>query len=598
MNVDETLLSVRNLKVGYEIPGGIVTPVEGVSFYLRPREVVGLVGDAGSGKSTTALALMGLARPPGKILGGQVIFDGQDLLGLADADIRKIRGKDIGLIVQNPRAALNPLLRIGPQIGHAYRAHNTATPAEVRQQAIEMLRLVGINDPERRVEAYAHELSGGMAQRALIAIALSSKPRLLIADEPTSGLDVTIQAQFLDEMWNTVQQTGSAMLLVTQELGVIANFCDRVLVLYEGRIVEDAPVTQFFSDPQHAYSQDVLRFYHERASGFPAQVDGAKGFLQTRAMTKHFPLRGSDKVVQAVDKVSISVAKGEAVGLVGESGSGKTTVGRCLLRLTDPTSGEVILDGEDITALNAAKMRKMRSRMQIVFQDPFDSVNPRWTVADILDEPLGVLESGTKTARHQRAVDALKQVDLDVSLMKAKPRDLGASTLQRINIARALICKPDFVVLDEPTSVLAPRARNSLIALLARLQVELGISYLFISHDLTTVRYLCQRVAVMYLGQIVEEGTVEQVFTDPKHPYSRALLSAHLMPDPTHRRVDHPVPAALEGEIPSPIDVPKGCYLASRCGHVTDACNANPQTLTDLGQQRAVRCERVVRGEI
>jgi peptide/nickel transport system ATP-binding protein len=598
MSKDEPLLSVRDLKVGYEVPGGLVTPVDGVSFDLRPREVVGLVGDAGSGKSTTALALMGLARPPGKILNGQVMFDGQDLLELADADIRKIRGRDIGLIVQNPRAALNPLLRIGPQIGHAYRAHNKATPAEARQQAIEMLRLVGINDPERRVEAYAHELSGGMAQRALIAIALSSKPKLLIADEPTSGLDVTIQAQFLDEMWRTVQQTGSAMLLVTQELGVIANFCDRVLVLHEGRIVEDAPVTRFFSDPQHPYSQDVLRFYHERSSGYPGQVTGAPGFLQTQNMTKHFPLRNSDKVVQAVDKVTISVAKGEAVGLVGESGSGKTTVGRCLLRLTDPTSGEVILDGEDVTALPTAKMRKMRSRMQIVFQDPFDSVNPRWTVADILDEPLSVLEGGNKGARRQKAVEALKQVDLDVSLMKAKPRDLGASTLQRINIARALICKPDFVVLDEPTSVLAPRARNSLIALLARLQAELGISYLFISHDLTTVRYLCQRVAVMYLGQIVEEGTVEQVFTTPQHPYSRALLSAHLMPDPTHRRVDHPVPAALQGEIPSPIDVPKGCYLASRCGHVTDDCRANPQPLTDLGQDRAVRCERVARGEI
>lgn len=598
MKKAEPLLKVRDLRVGYEVPGDLVVPVEGVSFDLNPHEVVGLVGDAGSGKSTTALALMGLARPPGKILGGTAMFDGRDLLSLPDDEIRAIRGRDIGIIVQNPRAALNPMLRVGRQIGYAYRAHNRATEAEARNQAVEMLRLVGINDPERRVEAYAHELSGGMAQRALIAMALSSTPKLLIADEPTSGLDVTIQAQFLDEMWNTVQKTGSAMLLITQELGVIANFCDRVLVLHQGRIVEDAPVRQFFADPQHPYSQEVLRFYHERSDGFPEQVCGGAGFLRTEQLTKHFPLRNSDKVVQAVDKVTISVAKGEAVGLVGESGSGKTTVGRCLMKLEHPTAGAVVLDGQDITALNAAEMRKMRSRMQIVFQDPFDSVNPRWTVADILDEPLRVHEGGDKSNRRSRAIAALEQVDLDPSLMQAKPRDLGASTLQRINIARALICNPEFVVLDEPTSVLAPRARNSLIALLARLQKELGISYLFISHDLTTVRYLCQRVAVMYLGQIVEEGTVEQVFSAPQHPYSQALLSAHLMPDPTRRRVDHPVPAALEGEIPSPIDVPKGCYLSSRCPHVTDTCRANPQVLSALGDGRTVRCERVVKGEI
>ena len=598
MSEGDPLLRVRDLKVGYEVRGDLIVPVEGVSFDLNSREVIGLVGDAGSGKSTTALALLGMARPPGKILGGEVYFEGRDLLKLPDAEMRAIRGRDIGIIVQNPRAALNPMLRVGRQIGFAYRAHNEVTAGEARAQAIEMLRLVGINDPERRVEAYAHELSGGMAQRALIAMALSSTPRLLIADEPTSGLDVTIQAQFLDEMWQSVQKTGSAMLMVTQELGVIANFCDRVLVLHKGRIVEDAPVHKFFAAPQHPYSQEVLRFYHERASGYPPQVTGGAGFLQTLGLTKHFPLRGSDKVVQAVDNVTISVAKGEAVGLVGESGSGKTTVGRCLMRLEHPTAGSVFLDRQDITKLSAAHMRRMRSRMQIVFQDPFDSVNPRWSVADILVEPLRVHDDGKKADRWDRAVAALKQVDLDPSLMARKPRDLGASTLQRINIARALICNPDFVVLDEPTSVLAPRARNSLIALLARLQKELGISYLFISHDLTTVRYLCQRVAVMYLGQIVEEGTVEQVFTDPQHPYSRALLSAHLMPDPTHRRVDNPLPTALEGEIPSPIDVPKGCYLASRCPDVNEVCRANPQTLIDLGQGRAVRCERVLGGEI
>lgn len=594
----EPLIQVRDLEVTYRTTSGATRPVAGVSFDIRPREVVGLVGDAGSGKSTTALALLGLARPPGKITGGQILFGGRDLLRQSDEELRKIRGRDIGIIVQNPRASLNPMLRVGDQIRYAYQAHNTTTPAEARRQAVEMLRMVGINDPERRVESFAHELSGGMAQRALIAMALSSRPKLLIADEPTSGLDVTIQAQFLDQMWSTVQDTGSAILLVTQDLGVIANYCDRVLILHQGRIVEDTDVRQFFAAPQHPYSQDILRIYRERGRDFPAQIKGGEGFLRVEAMTKHFPLRGTTKVVQAMDRFTLSIAKGEAMGLVGESGSGKTTVGRCLLNLVAPTSGKVVFAGTDITGLSKAEMRAFRSRMQIVFQDPFDSLNPRWTLADLLEEPLTVHETLTAAQRRDRAVAAMRLVDLDPALLDRKPRGLGASTLQRVNIARALIVNPELVVLDEPTSVLAPRARATLITLLARLQKDLGISFLFISHDLTTVRYLCQRVAVMYLGQIVEEGTVEQVFTAPQHPYSRALLSAHLFPDPTHRRVDHPVVGALTGEIPSPIDPPKGCYLAGRCPHVTDACRAAPQVLQTLPDGRQVRCMRVIAGDI
>lgn len=595
---EKVLMQVEGLRVGYPLGRDWHRPVDGLSLRIHEREVVGLVGDAGSGKSTAALALLGLARAPGQILGGSVRFDGRELLGMPDAELRRIRGREIGLIVQNPRSALNPMLRIGTQIGLAYRAHNPGSQRDAREKALEMLRMVGINDPERRVEAFAHELSGGMAQRALIAMALSSRPRLLIADEPTSGLDVTIQAQFLDQMWQTVQQTGSAILLVTQELGVIANYCDRVLVLHEGRIVEDAPVRQFFAAPQHAYSRDVLRLYRERGSGFPQGPAARETLLHLDGLTKHFPLRGSRKVVQAVDRVTLSIGRGEAVGLVGESGSGKTTVGRCLLRLEHPTAGSIVFDGTDTAALGKSDLRRFRKRMQIVFQDPYDSVNPRWTVAEILGEPLRVHDDLSRAERRKRALAALKLVDLDGGLLDLKPRGLGASTLQRISIARALICEPDFVVLDEPTSVLAPRARNSLIELLARLQKDLGISFLFISHDLTTVRYLCQRVAVMYLGQIVEEGTVEQVFTDPQHPYSRALLSAHLFPDPTRRRVDLPSAATLEGEIPSPIDVPEGCYLASRCPYVTDACRDAPQVLSDLGAGRRVRCQRVLAGEL
>lgn len=591
------LLAVEGLRVGYPDGAGWHEPVRGVSFTIAEREVVGLMGDAGSGKSTTALALLGLARPPGRILAGAVRFAGRDLLALPDAELRAIRGREIGIIVQNPRQALNPMLRIGRQIGLAYRAHTRASEEEARARAVEMLRAVGINDPERRVAAFAHELSGGMAQRALIAMALSARPRLLIADEPTSGLDVTIQAQFLDQMWRTVQDTGSAILLVSQELGVIANYCDRVLVLHEGRIVEDAPVRQFFAEPQHPYSREVLRLYRERGGAFPAQV-APRPLLRIEGLTKHFPLRNSDKVVQAVDRVTLTLNRGEALGLVGESGSGKTTVGRCLLRLEHPTAGRIDFDGTDLAALDPARLRAMRARMQIVLQDPFDAMNPRWTIAEILIEPLRLHSPAPRAAQRARAAAALTRVGLPEALLDRRPRGLGASTLQRIAIARALILEPEFVVLDEPTSVLAPRARADLIRLLGRLQAETGVAFLFISHDLTTVRYLCQRVAVMYLGQIVEEGTVEQVFTDPRHPYSRALLAAHLFPDATRRRVDQPLPPALEGEIPSPIDVPKGCYLAGRCPHRVAACEAVPQVLTDLPDGRRVRCARAVAGEL
>ncbi|MCA0042523.1 dipeptide ABC transporter ATP-binding protein [Celeribacter litoreus] len=590
-NLEKPLLDARDLIVGYPSGGHYSRPVNGASLTIRPREVVGLIGDAGSGKSTLALALMGLVQAPGRILGGSVEFGGQDLTKLSEDELRAFRGRDISAIVQNPRGALNPLIRIGEQISNAYRAHTRATPAEGRAKAIEMLTMVGINDPERRVNAYAHELSGGMAQRAMIAMALAAKPRLLIADEPTSGLDVTIQAQLLDQMWQTVQDTESAILLVSQDLGAIANYCDRVLALHDGKIVEDAPVRQFFAMPQHDYSKEILGLHHAQGDRFPEQVsDAANDILEVEKLRMEFPVRNSDNVVHAVGDFRLNIKAGEAVGLVGESGSGKTTVGRCLVRLLDPTESIIRFDGFDIGSLDQRSMRKFRSRIQFVFQDPFDSVNPRWSVSDILIEPLRQLADMSRAERRKRAEEVMELVGLPVELLERKPRGLGAGILQRINIARALICEPEFLVLDEPTSVLAPRARNALIELLGKLQKELGIALLFITHDLTTVRYLCQRVAVMYLGQIVEEGSVEQVFTAPRHPYSQALLEAHLFPDPDHRRVDHPSDSALDGEIPSPIDLPTGCYLASRCPHADETCRSIPQNLSVLSDGQTVRC--------
>ncbi|MEM9047929.1 MAG: ABC transporter ATP-binding protein [Pseudomonadota bacterium] len=593
----EALLAVDGLCVRYPMPGGWAVPLRDVGFRIAPGEMVGLIGDAGSGKSTLALALLGIVRPPGEIVSGNVTFAGQDLLGLDEDALRALRGRDIGVIVQNPRAALNPMLRVGRQIGNVYRAHNPAGRTEVRQKAVDMLAQVGINDPERRVASYAHELSGGMAQRALIAMALSSAPRLLIADEPTSGLDVTIQAQFLDQMWRNVQETGSAVLLISQDLGVIANYCDRVLVLHEGRIVEDRPARTFFAAPEHPYAQEVLALQREDMANAEADTEGTP-LIEIEGLVKHFPLRGTAKVVQAVGGADLTIRRGETLGLVGESGSGKTTVGRCLMRLETLTDGAIRYDGQEIGTMPMAAFRGLRARMQIVLQDPYDSLDPRWTVERILREPLDVHTRLSAAEKRDRIGVLMDMVGLDRALRNRRPRGLGSGALQRINIARALATEPEFVVLDEPTSVLAPAAVTGLIQLLRRLQAELGLSFLFISHDLTTVGHLCHRVAVMYLGQIVELGTVDQVFRAPAHPYAQSLLASHLFPDPENRRVDQPDTRALSGEIPSPVDLPEGCYLATRCPFVMNDCRTTKQTLSPLPDGRQVRCMRVARGEI
>ena len=601
------ILRAENLKVTYRTPGGPVSPIVDFSLSIREREVVGLIGDAGSGKSTAALALMGVVRPPGHIEGGRVEFFGDDLLELGEEELRLLRGRDIGIIVQNPRGALNPMLRVGSQIGNVYRSHNDVGRRDAANRAVEMLRMVGINDPERRVDSYAHELSGGMAQRALIAMALSSSPRLLIADEPTSGLDVTIQAQFLDEMWSTVQETGSAILLVTQDLGIIANYCDRIVVLHDGRIVEDQAVADFFRAPQHPYSRNVMSLQRNapgRGNASPAAVPGGAGevaaepLVEVRDLSKDFPMRDSSKVIRAVQDVELTIGPGETLGLVGESGSGKTTVGRCLLRLEEPTGGRVAYRGREITGIGRQDLRSYRSRMQIVFQDPFDSLNPRWTVGRILREPLDLHTDLARADKAERSRELLRMVGLPDDILDRRPKGMSAGAMQRLNIARALASSPEFIVLDEPTSVLAPGAVSGLIGLLRRLQDTLGLSYLFISHDLTTVEHLCHRVAVMYLGQIVEVGTVDQVFNSPQHPYARALLASHLFPDPSRRRVDSPPEDALEGEIPSPVDLPKGCYLAGRCSHAVDRCRAEPQMLAKLPDGRLTRCWRSSAGEL
>lgn len=573
---DDAVLSVRGLTVAFNG----VPAVSDVDLEIMPGEILGLTGDSGAGKSTLGLALLGLTRPPGRILRGQVVLEGADLLSLPEARRRAQRGSRIGLIVQSPRGALSPLHTIGGQIGGVLRAHLPLSRPEAATRAVGLLRRLGLNDPERRAGAYPHEISGGMAQRVLIAMAVGAGPRLLVADEPTSGLDVTIQAAFLDELAATARVAGSAVLLMTQDLGIIANYCDRVAVMQGGRIVAQGGTRSFFAAPADDYSRTLLSLRHTTP---PAADSTAASLLRVTGLSKRFRLRNSGKMLQAVDKVDLSIARGETLGLVGESGSGKTTVGRLLLRLLEPDGGEILFEGRDLARLPPGDLRRMRRRVQIVFQDPLDALDPRWTAAEILGEAL-------EKPDRARVASLLDLVGLDPGVASLRPRGLSAGAQQRLSIARAIAADPALIVLDEPTSALTPLARVGIVRLLRDLQARLGTSYLFISHDLNTVEQLSHRVAVMYLGQIVEQGTREQVFRTPRHPYARALLSAHLAPDPTHRRIDSPPTEVLQGEIPSPVDLPRGCYLAGRCPEARADCGTTPQRLVALPDGRDIRC--------
>lgn len=582
----DALLEVRDLTVQF---GGF-RALDNFSIDVRRGEIVGLLGESGGGKSTAAYAMLGLVKPPGKITAGKVVLEGRDLLKMPPDQLRDIRGGNIGLIVQNPRSALHPMLKVGTQIGNAWSAHNKGDAAQARARAIEMLKLVGINDPERRLDAFAHEMSGGMAQRVLIAMALSSMPRLLVADEPTSGLDVTIQAQFLDQMWQTVQKTGSSVLMVTQEDGIIANYCDRVVVLEKGRVVDQDETRAYFR--RAARKHHIIE--HPDASGARVSSPTEEPLIDVIDLSKQFPIGNSDKKVHAVSDVDLRVRAGEAIGLVGESGSGKSTVGRLIIRLLDANKGRIAFRGRELRSMPKAELKKFRARVQIVLQDPYDSVDNRWSVAKILMEPLDVHTKLSRSEKVQRVRELMRLVELDETLLDKRPRDLGAGALQRVNIARSLATDPEFIVLDEPTSVLAPSARASLIALLRRLQTELGLSFLFISHDLTTVSQVCDRVAVMYLGQIVEVAETGDLFDRPRHPYTKALIASHLAPDPENRRVDRENQDTLAGEIPSPIDLPKGCFLHSRCSYRLERCQSEPQPLLPDATGRNVRCWRAL----
>jgi peptide/nickel transport system ATP-binding protein len=545
----QPLLGVEGLRVAFATEEDPLQAVDGVSFDLAPGEVLAIVGESGSGKSVTAQTLIGLTRSSDTRIEGSVRLAGEELLGADEEALRRVRGARIAMVFQDSMTSLNPVYRVGDQIVEAIRAHRPEVGRrEARGQAIELLDSVGIPDAGRRVDDYPHEFSGGMQQRAMIAMALSLEPEVLIADEPTTALDVTIQAQILDLIARLNRERGLATILITHDLGVVAEIADRVLVMHQGRIVERGDLEQIFYAARDPYTKEllgaVLRL-DQAPPARPAKEEGA--LLEVVDLVMHhphrrkLPLDGETVRVRGVDGVSFSVARGETLGLVGESGSGKSTLCRAVLGLVRPTSGSVRFEGEEIAGLSRRRMRPLRPHMQMVFQDANASLNPRKRVGQIVGEPLRMqgLASGPELRRQVEGL--LDRVGLRPEHYDRFPHEFSGGQRQRIGIARALAPQPRLVFADEPVSALDVSIRAQIIALLDELQDELGLTYVFVAHDIGVVRHVSDRIAVMHDGKIVEQGPADRVCERPSHPYTRALLDAVPIPDPREARARHTV---------------------------------------------------------
>jgi len=542
--VSEALLSIRDLQVSFATEGGLVEAVAGVSFDLAPGEVLAIVGESGSGKSVTAQTILGLTRSPNARIEGSVLLGGSDLVAAGEAELQKVRGERIGMVFQDPMTSLNPVYRVGDQIVEAIRAHRDRIGnKEARALAVTMLDSVGIPEAQRRVDSYPHEFSGGMRQRAMIAMALALEPEILIADEPTTALDVTVQAQILDLLRRLNRERNLATILITHDLGVVAEVADRVLVMHEGRIVERGGLDEIFYSPKEQYTRDLLGAVIRLDQPPPQRpVRDRSPLLEVTDLTKSFAVRRGtllnrgDDEVRAVDGVSFRIESGETLGLVGESGCGKSTLSRAILQLTKPTSGSVRFEGREIAGLSRRAMQPLRREMQMVFQDPYASLNPRKRVAQIVGEPLrlqGVAGGAELRGEVGRLLD---RVGLSPEHADRYPHEFSGGQRQRVGIARALALRPKLIVADEPVSALDVSIRAQILDLLADLQEEMGLSYLFIAHDIGVVRHVSDRIAVMQAGKIVEEGTAEQVCERPVHPYTRTLLAAVPVPDPREAR--------------------------------------------------------------
>ncbi len=527
-----SLLNVDNLSVTFGHTPSAFAAVRGVSFSIERGETVALVGESGSGKSVTALALMQLLPYPNAWHpSGSIVFDGQEIVGAKESVLQSIRGNRIGMIFQEPMTSLNPLHTIGRQIGEVLFLHKKMNAEQARARIVELLHLVALPDPEKRLNAYPHELSGGQRQRVMIAMALANAPDLLIADEPTTALDVTIQAQILKLLKDLQKRLGMALLLITHDLGIVRKVADKVCVMQRGEIVEQAPAAHLFAAPQHAYTKMLLAA-EPKGEAWPIAQD-AEEILRVEDLKVHFPIRKGvfgrvTDYVRAVDGISLSVRASETIGIVGESGSGKTTLGLALLRLI-PSQGRVVFMGQQITGLAREPMRALRRSMQVVFQDPFGSLSPRMSAGDIVAEGLDLNKLyATPAERERRIIAALEEVGLDPETRNRYPHEFSGGQRQRISIARAIVLQPKFIVLDEPTSALDMSVQAQIVDLLRDLQRRHGLAFMFISHDLRVVRALAHRVVVMKNGKAVEQGNAADVFSNPQQDYTKTLLAAAL----------------------------------------------------------------------
>jgi glutathione transport system ATP-binding protein len=584
MMVSDALLSVRDLVVEFPTERGAATVVDGVSFDIRPRETLAVVGESGSGKSVTALSIMRLLEyGGGRIARGNMLYrsrDGsvRDLVQGPSSDLRPIRGDEIAMIFQEPMTSLNPVFTIGDQISEAILLHQDMDRAAARAETLRLLEKVRIPEAKRLLDAHPHQLSGGMRQRVMIAMALSCRPGLLIADEPTTALDVTIQAQILQLMQQLQEEMGMAMMFITHDMGVVAEIADRVVVMYRGSKVEEGTTEEIFASPQHPYTKSLLsavpRLGAMKGRNLPARfplVDlrkegeasevpqdtvkpAAEPLLSVRDLATRFDIQKGifSRVVarvHAVERVSFDILPGETLSLVGESGCGKSTTGRTLMQLIEPTSGTIRFEGRDIAALSAAERRGLRRKIQYIFQDPYASLNPRLTVGFSIAEPLVTHGLASGSAVRERVAELLRLVGLQPEHAERYPHEFSGGQRQRISIARALASDPKLVIADESVAALDVSIRAQVINLLMDLQERLGVAYLFISHDMAVVERISHRVAVMYLGQIVEIGSRQDIFENPQHPYTRRLLSAVPIADPKLRSRDREL---IAGEIPSP----------------------------------------------
>lgn len=577
--LDQPIAQIRKLRVEFQTKDGPVVGVEDVSFEVNPGETVCIVGESGSGKSVSSLSLMRLVEfGGGEIAGGQLLFDrrdGEEMdLSKADQDLMKqIRGNEIGMIFQEPMTALNPVFTVGRQLTEGLRIHKNMSKSEAEARALELLRQVRIPEPERRLKQYPHELSGGMRQRVVIAMAMACEPRLLIADEPTTALDVTIQAEILALMDRLKRETGTAVMFITHDMAVVAQMADRVVVMFRGNKVEEGSVKEIFENPQHDYTKALLAAVPKlgemqgKAAPEPMKLLGVEGqniapipgteevLLTVKNLTTRFPVKGgllrrTISNVHAVEDVSFTLNKGQTLSLVGESGCGKSSAGRSILRLVEPMSGEVDLDGVDIMKLDQGGLRKARLDMQMIFQDPFASLNPQMQLVDQVAEPMRNYGVASGTELQDRVAQLFDKVHLPRSFMRRFPHEMSGGQRQRIAIARALALNPKLIIADEAVSALDVSVQAQVLNLMMELQSELGLSYLFISHDMAVVERVSHHVGVMYLGRIVELGPRARVFENPQHPYTQALMKAVPIADPNKRKSEKDLNFK---PIPSPI---------------------------------------------